>query len=60
LSLLQDENIRYALAYAYFRSGNFPKAETHLTVIRDASLFNAAVQLRKAMEECKNSGWECA
>ncbi len=59
LGLLADENIRYALAYAEFKVGNYERSEIHLKQIRDANLFEASLQLRKAMEDCKSAGWEC-
>lgn len=59
LGLLSDQNIRYALAYAEFKVGNYDKSEAHLKLIQDANLFEASLQLRKAMEDCKGAGWEC-
>ncbi len=57
--LLKDENIRYALAYGYFRNGNFESAEQHLKQISEAGLFDKAVALRKAMASCQEAGWSC-
>lgn len=59
LGLLADQNIRYALAYSDFKVGNFKSSESHLKQIHDANLYEAALQLRKAMEDCKSVGWEC-
>lgn len=59
LGLLSDENIRYALAYGYFKTGDFKKAEAQLKQLTEAKHFESATQLRKAMEACKQSGWEC-
>lgn len=59
LGLLLDQNIRYALAYAAFKVGNFEGCEVHLKQIHDGNLYEAALQLRKAMEDCKDEGWEC-
>lgn len=59
LGLLQDENVRYALAYAYYSSGDFPSAERQLKLLRDPQLFEKATQLRKAMASCNEAGWEC-
>ncbi|MGD8860989.1 MAG: hypothetical protein PVI30_13355 [Myxococcales bacterium] len=57
--LLEDDNIRYALAYGYYKIGDFSAAEKHLKRITQSDLFNNANQLRKAMENCRSSGWEC-
>lgn len=59
LGLLDDQNIRYALAYAEFKVGNFAGSEVHLKRIDDAKLYEASLQLRRAMEDCKSAGWEC-
>lgn len=59
LGLLDDENIRYALAYAYFKTQQFDQAEDQLKRITDARLFQNAMQLRKAMASCREAGWEC-
>lgn len=57
--LLGDENIRYALAYAYFKTGAYDRAERHLTQLTDDELFRKAAELRRAMEECADEPWLC-
>lgn len=57
--LLQDDSVRYALAYGFYRIGDFAGAEQHLRRITQAELLNNANQLRRAMENCRDSGWEC-
>jgi tetratricopeptide (TPR) repeat protein len=59
LGLLEKEEIKYALAYSYYRTGAFDHAERHLKDLRDAGLFEKATQLRKAMASCRKEGWEC-
>lgn len=59
LGLLDDENIRYALAYGFFKIGDFQQAEEHLRQLRDPRLFDSAMQLRRAMETCMQAGWAC-
>lgn len=59
LGLLEDENIAYALAYAHYRSGSFPRMERLLTLITDASLFRKAIELRRSAEACRQSVWKC-
>ncbi|MDD9936064.1 MAG: hypothetical protein OXT09_20805 [Myxococcales bacterium] len=57
--LLGDDNVRYALAYGYYKIGDFASAEQQLKTITESELFNNANQLRKAMQTCRSSGWEC-
>lgn len=59
MGLLKDDEIRYALAYSQFKLGHFEKAETHLKHITRSDLFHSATELRKAMQSCKDIGWEC-
>lgn len=59
VGLLDDQNIRYALAYAYFKSGDFEIAEQHLSQLTDSELFRRATALRKAMDECRDARWKC-
>lgn len=59
VGLLQDEDIRYALAYAYFRSGDFEQAEAHLARLSRPALFRKAAEIRKAMDECRDAEWKC-
>lgn len=53
LGLLDDQRIRYALAYVHYRNGRFAEAEQLLAGIRDAKLFGQAIALRRAMAECR-------
>lgn len=57
--LTKDENIRYALAYGYFKNGDFESAEQHLKRLSSAALFEKATALRKAMASCREAGWAC-
>lgn len=59
VGLLDDQNIRYALAYAHFKSGDFEVAEQHLSQLTDSELFRRATALRKAMDECRDARWKC-
>ncbi|MCA1779313.1 MAG: hypothetical protein LC637_08025 [Xanthomonadaceae bacterium] len=54
-----DEDIRYALAYAMFKTGEFERAEYHLARLTRADLFRRAVELRRAMEQCAEAPWLC-
>lgn len=59
LSLLEDEDIRYALAYAVFKTGSFEEAEQHLQVLTRPDLFRKAAELRSAMQDCAEDRWQC-
>lgn len=58
--LLDDEDIRYALAYALFRSGRYEEAETHLQALTRADLFRKSTELRRLMADCADERWKCA
>lgn len=58
--LLEDQHIRYALAYAYFSSRRFSEASKHLDHLTDAELFRKGVELRRLMQLCKDEPWKCA
>ncbi len=58
--LLEDQNIRYALAYAFFSSGRYPSALKHLDQLKEAELFRRGIELRRLMAVCKSEPWECA
>jgi len=59
LGLLSDESIRYALAYAHYKTGQYGPAEEHLKHLTDAKLFQQGVELRRAMQLCREAGWRC-
>lgn len=59
LTLLDEDEVRYALAYAFFQISRFDDAERHLKKIRQAALFERATELRKAMASCRAAGWAC-
>jgi len=58
-ALLKNDNMRYALAYAYYVVKDYEKAETHLKKIQDDELFSKATVIRKNIEKCKVSPREC-
>lgn len=57
--LLGDEDLRYALAYAYFQAGDFTAAERHLSAITRPELFRRATELRRIIGECEQARWTC-
>lgn len=50
LGLLDDEEVRYALAYACYRAGDLERADLRLRGITRPELFRAATDLRKAIQ----------
>lgn len=58
-NVLKDENLRYALAYAYFMAKDYTKAEFHLKKLTSSELFSKATMIRKTIEKCKNDSMEC-
>jgi tetratricopeptide (TPR) repeat protein len=57
--LLEDQEVRYALAYALFSSRRFPEANKHLDHLKNAELFRKGTELRRLMEVCKTEPWQC-
>lgn len=57
--LIQDEQIRYALAYANFKGGYFKRAELGLSLLKDPSLFQKALALRETIMSCNVKPWKC-
>jgi thioredoxin-like negative regulator of GroEL len=57
--LMDEEDIRYALAYAIFKSGDFDKAESHLQTLTRPDLFRKAAELRRAIQDCSEDQWKC-
>ena len=60
VGLLADEDIRYALAYALFKTGRYDEAEAELQQLTRSDLFRRAIELRRAMEQCAENPWRCA
>jgi predicted Zn-dependent protease len=59
LGVLEDEDIRYAVAYAQFKTGNFAAAEAHLQKLTRPDLFRKAAELRSAIQDCAEDAWQC-
>jgi len=58
--LYADEDLRYALAYSWYRLGNFREVEGHLQALTRPELFRKATELRRLMQECAETSWACA
>jgi len=59
LDVLDDESLRYGLAYAHFETGAWQEAEQLLLGIEDARLFRQATALREAIEQCRTQPEQC-
>jgi len=59
VGLIGDEDIRYALAYAFFKTGDFAAAELQLQQLTRPDLFRKAAELRSAMQDCAEDTWQC-
>lgn len=57
--LMEDESMRYALAYSYYMIGQFEPCEALLKTLTKSDLFKKATELRKKMEKCNANIWEC-
>lgn len=57
--LMEEESMRYALAYAYYMEGEFDRTEALLQTLTKPDLFQKGVELRSKMEKCKTNIWEC-
>ena len=59
LGLTKDDQIRYAMAYGFYKTGDYQGAERYLRGIADPSLFESASGLRRAMRACEPTDWSC-
>ena len=59
LGLTRDDQIRYALAFGFYKVGDQAQAERYLRGIGDPQLFDNANGLRRAMRACPPDSWEC-
>lgn len=57
--LLSSDQLRYALAYAFYRVRDFDKSEFHLSRVQDGQIYSKALQLRSSVEKCRENIWSC-
>ncbi|MDR9499538.1 MAG: hypothetical protein RI556_10220, partial [Hydrogenovibrio sp.] len=57
--VLKDDNVKYALAYAMFKAGDFTNTERLLKQIKDPRVFKKANVIRSAMSGCRDNKWRC-
>ena len=58
-NLLDDDKLRYALAYSYYMAKDYPKAEMHVKKIQDNDLFAKGTVILKNIEKCRENSTEC-
>ncbi len=54
-----EEDLRYALAYAFFKMNQYDDAIRHIALLKRPDLFRKGVELRKAMDDCQAEPWRC-
>ena len=59
VGLLEEEDLRYAIAYAFFNIGDFASAEKYLVTLNRPDLFRKAAELRRAIQDCTGDRWKC-
>lgn len=59
VGLLQEEDLRYAIAYAQFKVGDFAAAEEQLSQLTRPDLFRKAAELRRSIADCSTDSWKC-
>jgi len=59
VGLLEEEDLRYAVAYALFKTGDFGAAEAQLAELNRPDLFRKAAELRRAIQDCHEDSWKC-
>lgn len=59
LGLLDSDQLRYALAYAFYKVRDFKKSEFHLAKINEPSVYEKALLLRSSLGRCEENIWSC-
>ena len=58
-NLLEDDNLRYALAYSFYMAKDYPNAETQVKKIQDNELFAKGTVILRNIEKCRENSTEC-
>ncbi|MEA3522511.1 MAG: hypothetical protein U9R50_06020, partial [Campylobacterota bacterium] len=58
-NLLENEDIRYALAYTYYMNAQYDESEVLLKTLTKPDLFSKGITLRNNMEKCRANRWDC-
>ena len=59
IGLIENEDIRYALAFSLYQVGAYDATERQLQQLSRPDLFQKATQLRANIEKCEQNPWEC-
>jgi tetratricopeptide (TPR) repeat protein len=54
IGALEEDSVRYAVAYAHFQIGRYEQAASHINRISSSEYFGRATQLRQAIETVRN------
>ncbi len=57
--LIEQDEIRYALAYSLVQAGEWNRPIEYVTTIQSKDLIEKAIQLRKTLEDCRDKGQSC-
>jgi predicted Zn-dependent protease len=58
-NLLEDDNMRYAFAYANYMAKDYDEAEVHLKMITDPEIYNKGLKILNNIEQCRDNSLEC-
>lgn len=58
-SILEDDNMRYAIAYSYYMAKDFSNAEYHIKQIKMNTLFVKGTVILRNIERCRQNITEC-
>jgi hypothetical protein len=58
--MFENEELRYAMAYSLFRTGDFKKSENYLRAIENDDLFEKSLKLREEINKCRSEKWACS
>lgn len=59
LGLLENQDMKYAMAFIHFRLGDLKQAKNYLDGIQRPDLFKKSLALRQALLKCRQAGWSC-
>lgn len=57
--ILENDELRYAMAWAQFEKGNYGQAQRMLAKIIDQKIFEKAQDLRKQIVDCQQENFKC-
>ena len=57
--MLEDQEIRYAVAYSLFKTGDFRSSEDYLNSIDKDGLFEKSIELKQEILNCEKQRWAC-